>query len=151
MLAFFIISFFLLQNNNISTALQLNPFQNHPSSIMTQSLKDGSHNHPKTAMAASPSHDHSLRDGSHNHPSSNTMEVIKSRLAEANLVLPPAGTPKANYQLIHRDGDLLYLSGHLPMTGDGSLVTGCLAPDYAVQSDPNKEDPTHKLLSTQQG
>ncbi|KAL7458462.1 hypothetical protein ACHAWC_010078 [Mediolabrus comicus] len=52
------------------------------------------------------------------------MEDINSRLAQLGLALPPAGSPKANYQLLHRDGDLLYLSGHLPMKADGTLVDG---------------------------
>ncbi|KAL7480862.1 hypothetical protein ACHAW6_006528 [Cyclotella cf. meneghiniana] len=117
--------------------------------------KDGSHNHParSTAVAsASSPHDHALRDGSHNHPTSNTMELIQSRLSSLNLTLPPPGSPKANYHLIHRDGDLLYLSGHLPMKADGSLITGCCAPSSALDSkESNGEDPTHRLLTTQQG
>eukprot|EP00804_Cyclotella_cryptica_P016733 CCRYP_002038-RA/>CCRYP_002038-RA protein AED:0.01 eAED:-0.00 QI:0/-1/0/1/-1/1/1/0/234 len=116
--------------------------------------KDGSHNHPgrSTALASAPSpHDHALRDGSHNHPPSNTMEIIHSRLSSLNLTLPPPGTPKANYQLIHRDGDMLYLSGHLPMKADGSLITGCCAPSSALDSNEGTGDPTHQLLTTQQG
>lgn len=122
----------------------------HPSELPT----DGSHNHPArhTALSGSASHDaHSLRDGSHNHPPTNTMELIQSRLSELNLTLPPPGAPKANYQLIHSDGDLLYLSGHLPMKSDGMLVTGCVAPAEAVSTDLNKQNPTHRMLSTQQG
>ena len=57
-------------------------------------------------------------------PQSNTMEQINARLEKLGLVLPPAGAPKANYQLLHRDGDLLYLSGHLPMKTDGTFVIG---------------------------
>lgn len=121
---------------------------------MTSDLKDGSHNHPASLIAESAAsashHDHALRDGSHNHPASNTMELIQSRLSDLKLELPPPGSPKANYQLIHRDGDLLYLSGHLPMKADGSLVTGCLAPADAIASSTNT-NPTHQLLNTQQG
>ena len=51
---------------------------------------------------------------------------VEDRLREATLVLPPPGSPKANYQLVSRDGDLLYLSGHLPSRADGTLVTGKL-------------------------
>ena len=86
----------------------------------------------------------------------NTMELIQSRLSDLNLHLPPPGAPKANYQLVHRDGDLLYLSGHLPMKSDGSLVTGCLAPEDAIAGSSSNSgavptDPTHQLLTTQQG
>lgn len=86
----------------------------------------------------------------------NTMELIQSRLSDLNLHLPPPGAPKANYQLIHRDGDLLYLSGHLPMKSDGSLVTGCLAPENTIVDSSSSSgavtaDPTHQLLTTKQG
>ena len=143
----------LLSHLNIkasSSFLHLTP---HPLLIMTHTSElphDGSHNHPVRFSAAASHEDHVLRDGSHNHPPSNTMELIQSRLSELGLVLPPPGGPKANYELIHRDGDLLYLSGHLPVKADGSLVTGCLAPADAFNSN-NNDDPTHQLLTTQQG
>ena len=77
-------------------------------------------------------------------PQSNTMEDINARLAKLGLVLPPAGAPKANYQLLHRDGDLLYLSGHLPMKTDGTFVVGACGPkDIANKSD--------NYLTTEQG
>ena len=64
-------------------------------------LRDGSHNHPAAksggGAASSPREEHALRLGSHNHPVPNTMESIQERLAAANLVLPPASGPKANY------------------------------------------------------
>ena len=50
-----------------------------------------------------------------------------------NVELPPPGAPKANYRLVHRDGDLLYLSGHLPARMDGSLVTGVLGDGLSVE------------------
>lgn len=114
---------------------------------------DGSHNHPSSSIArpasASP-HDNALRDGSHNHPPSNTMELIQSRLSELNLSLPSPGAPKANYQLIHRDGDLLYLSGHLPIKGDGSVMTGCCAPGDVIANS-SETNPTHALVPTETG
>ena len=76
--------------------------------------------------------------------SESDMKDINARLAKLGLVLPPAGTPKANYQLLHRDGDLLYLSGHLPMKTDGTFVLGACAPkDIANTSD--------NYLTTEQG
>jgi enamine deaminase RidA (YjgF/YER057c/UK114 family) len=72
------------------------------------------------------------------------MEDINARLTKLGLVLPPAGAPKANYQLLHRDGDLLYLSGHLPMKADGTLVTGACAPKDIVDS-------SNSYLTTEQG
>ena len=49
-------------------------------------------------------------------------------------------------QLIHRDGDLVYLSGHLPIQKDGSLVVGACAPSHVIEG-----DQSHKWLSTEQG
>lgn len=147
--------FFTLQH--IITAFQLHSrFQPNRPYTMThysELPKDGSHNHPaRTAVSGTASHnEHALRDGSHNHPPTNTMELIQSRLSELNLALPPPGAPKANYQLIHREGDLLYLSGHLPMKADGSLITGCLAPQLEVDKYIFDGDRTHQLLTTQQG
>ncbi|KAL3767940.1 hypothetical protein ACHAW5_006861 [Stephanodiscus triporus] len=82
----------------------------------------------------------SLRAGS------NTMEIIQTRLAALDLALPPPGAPKANYHLIHRDGDLLYLSGHLPLKTDGTLVIGACAPSNVIAGDQSE-----KWLSTEQG
>mmetsp|Transcript_13888 Transcript_13888/g.33641 ORF Transcript_13888/g.33641 Transcript_13888/m.33641 type:complete len:261 (-) Transcript_13888:17-799(-) len=113
--------------------------------------RDGSHNHPRplptstSKRAESSSHEHSLRDGSHNHPIQ-TMETIQSRLASLNLVLPPPGAAKANYQLVHRDGELLYLSGHLPVKSDGTLVVGACAPSHVIEGEESS-----KWLSTEQG
>ena len=49
-------------------------------------------------------------------------------------------------QLIHRDGDLLYLSGHLPLKPDGTLVIGACAPSHVIAGDQSE-----KWLSTEQG
>ena len=72
------------------------------------------------------------------------MEDINARLTKLGLVLPPAGAPKANYQLLHRDGNLLYLSGHLPMKADGTLVLGACAPKEIADTSDN-------YLTTEQG
>lgn len=108
--------------------------------------------HPTTPKSrrfesSSPS-DRSLRDGPPNLSPPNTMEAILSRLAEINLELPPPGGPKANYQLVHRDGDLLYLSGHLPTKADGSLIVGACAPSHVIEGDKSQN---RKWLSTEQG
>lgn len=118
---------------------------NHP-----VALKDGSHNHPIPSSTSkrgesSSDREHELRDESHNQ-SGQTMEAILSRLDALNLVLPPPGAPKANYQLIHRDGDLLYLSGHLPFKPDGGLVVGACAPAHVIEGDDSP-----KWLSTEEG
>ena len=76
------------------------------------------------------------------------MEHINARLAKLGLVLPPAGAPKANYQLLHRDGDLLYLSGHLPMKTDGTFVVGTCAPKEII-ADASSDN--NNYLTTEQG
>mmetsp|Transcript_22150 Transcript_22150/g.42371 ORF Transcript_22150/g.42371 Transcript_22150/m.42371 type:complete len:237 (-) Transcript_22150:178-888(-) len=126
------------------------------SKMTTASLpKDGSHNHPststsarKTSLPSTPNESHPLRDGSHNHPAPNTMSLIQSRLDEHNLTLPPPGAPKANYQLIHRDGNVLYLSGHLPIRADGSMVIGCCAPPSVIEA---AGEGITKYLTTEEG
>lgn len=52
------------------------------------------------------------------------MVQIEKRLVELGLELPPAPKAAANYQPVQRSGDLLFLSGHLPLNADGSLHTG---------------------------
>ena len=50
---------------------------------------------------------------------------IEARLLKLGIKLPPPPGPKANYSLACRSGDLVFLSGHLPMKADGSgMVTG---------------------------
>ena len=81
------------------------------------------------------------------------METINARLSELNLQLPPPGAPKANYQLVHRDGNLLYLSGHLPFKPDGTLVTGACAPSHIIEKEGKGDDETNnkQYISTQEG
>ena len=49
-------------------------------------------------------------------------------------------------QLVHRDGDLLYLSGHLPFKPDGTLVIGACAPSSIIEGDTSQ-----KYISTEEG
>lgn len=50
---------------------------------------------------------------------------VEKRLEELNIVLPPAPGPKANYNIVcHASGGMLYISGHLPVQSDGTLLTG---------------------------
>ena len=52
------------------------------------------------------------------------MVHIEAKLEELNITLPPPPAPKANYNIVCRDGNLIYVSGHLPVTNDGTLLTG---------------------------
>lgn len=55
---------------------------------------------------------------------------IEKTLDDLKISLPPAPTPKANYNIVcHASGNMLYISGHLPVRADGSLLTGRIGPD----------------------
>jgi len=52
------------------------------------------------------------------------MVETEKKMAEAGISLPPAPKAAANYLPCQRSGNLLYLSGHLPLKQDGGLMTG---------------------------
>lgn len=55
---------------------------------------------------------------------------VEKKLEELGIELPPAPTPKANYNIIcHASGNILYISGHLPLQPDGTLLTGRIGPE----------------------
>ena len=55
---------------------------------------------------------------------------FNDKLKELNIVLPAAPAPKANYNIVcYAPGNMLYVSGHLPYTADGELLTGRIGPD----------------------
>jgi enamine deaminase RidA (YjgF/YER057c/UK114 family) len=54
---------------------------------------------------------------------------VEKRLSELGIQLPKAPTPKANYNIIcYTTGNIMYLSGHLPIRNDGTLITGSIGP-----------------------
>jgi enamine deaminase RidA (YjgF/YER057c/UK114 family) len=58
------------------------------------------------------------------------MVHIEKRLDELGIILPPAPSPKANYNIVcHANGNMLYVSGHLPIQLDGTLITGRIGPE----------------------
>jgi enamine deaminase RidA (YjgF/YER057c/UK114 family) len=57
---------------------------------------------------------------------SSSKQTIEQRLVELGITLPPAPKAAANYAPAIRDGNLLFLSGHLPLQEDGGLMTGRL-------------------------
>jgi len=60
---------------------------------------------------------------------SRRMVHIEAKLDSLNIVLPPPPTPKANYDIVCRaDDNMLYVSGHLPITQEGELLTGVVGP-----------------------
>jgi enamine deaminase RidA (YjgF/YER057c/UK114 family) len=52
------------------------------------------------------------------------MPTPEERLKELGLNLPPYVKPLAKYKPALRVGDMLYLSGHLPVQDDGTFIKG---------------------------
>ncbi|MEO0362213.1 MAG: RidA family protein [Pseudomonadota bacterium] len=57
---------------------------------------------------------------------------IDARLAELGVEIPDAPTPAANYVPHVRSGDLVFISGQIPMTADG-MIQGKLGAGFAVE------------------
>ncbi len=58
------------------------------------------------------------------------MVHIEKKLQELGIELPPAPTPKANYNIVcHASGNMMYISGHLPLKADGTLICGRIGPE----------------------
>lgn len=54
----------------------------------------------------------------------------EEHIAKLGIQLPPPGGPKANYTVANFESPtLLYLSGHLPIKLDGSMVEGSVGPN----------------------
>ena len=63
---------------------------------------------------------------------------IEQRLVELGIALPTAPLPKANYNIVcHANGNMLYISGHLPIKLDGTLITGRIGPNTGGESIPH--------------
>mmetsp|Transcript_7852 Transcript_7852/g.11296 ORF Transcript_7852/g.11296 Transcript_7852/m.11296 type:complete len:193 (-) Transcript_7852:30-608(-) len=62
---------------------------------------------------------------------------VEKRIKELGIELPPAAAPRANYNIICRaEGNMLYVSGHIPFTADGTLMTGPVGPEGSVDGHP---------------
>jgi enamine deaminase RidA (YjgF/YER057c/UK114 family) len=61
------------------------------------------------------------------------LSVIEAKLKEMGLYLPPSPSPMANYSSAVLSGNLVFLSGHVPRSHDGSLVIGKLGADWSVE------------------
>ncbi|MEM5495184.1 RidA family protein [Hoeflea sp. AS16] len=59
-------------------------------------------------------------------------DTIESRLAASNIVLPEAAAPAANYLPYVITGNLLFISGQLPMENGAIAVKGLLGRDVDV-------------------
>lgn len=58
------------------------------------------------------------------------------RIIELGLVLPPAPKPAGVYKPVLEIDNMLYVSGHVPVRNDGSIITGKLGKD--LQPDDGK-------------
>lgn len=54
---------------------------------------------------------------------------IAARLEELGIVLPTPPAPVASYQPVVRTGNLLFVSGQVPATSNGQLITGIVGKD----------------------
>ena len=59
-------------------------------------------------------------------------EAIEARLKERGISLPAAAAPAANYVPFTISGNMLYLSGQLPMENGKVAVTGLVGRDVDV-------------------
>jgi len=55
------------------------------------------------------------------------------RFKELNLLLPPAPTPKGVYTPILLAGSYVYVSGHLAVNADGTLIKGKIGKDIDIE------------------
>jgi enamine deaminase RidA (YjgF/YER057c/UK114 family) len=55
------------------------------------------------------------------------------RLEELGITLPPAPAAAANYLPCQRSGNMLYLSGHMPLLEDGTILTGVCSSEEDVE------------------
>lgn len=56
---------------------------------------------------------------------------VEKKLAELNLTLPQAAPSKGIYKKCLVVGDLLYISGHVSINSDGSMIKGKLGKDMS--------------------
>ncbi len=61
-------------------------------------------------------------------------DAINARLSELGITLPDAASPAANYVPYVISGNLLYLSGQLPIEGGKVAITGHLGKEVDVAS-----------------
>jgi enamine deaminase RidA (YjgF/YER057c/UK114 family) len=58
----------------------------------------------------------------------------EQRIKELNLQLPPAPKPGGVFKPVIVVGNLAYTSGHAPIRGDGSLITGRVGDDLDLEA-----------------
>lgn len=61
------------------------------------------------------------------------MSTPEQKLAELKLTLPAIPKPLAKYRMAVRQGNALYLAGHLPVLFDGTFTKGRCGADLSVE------------------
>jgi len=61
------------------------------------------------------------------------MATPEERIQIMHLMLPAMPKPLAKYRPVVRHGDLIYLSGHLPILNDGTFIKGRCGADLNVE------------------
>ena len=62
-----------------------------------------------------------------------TADAVTARLAALGLAIPESALPAANYLPFVRQGNLLFVSGQLPLVGGKPLIYGRLGEDVSVE------------------
>ena len=57
----------------------------------------------------------------------------EAKFAELNLELPPAPKPGGTYSPVVQVDNMLYVSGHGPVTSDGTMITGKVGADLSEE------------------
>ena len=59
--------------------------------------------------------------------------IVERKIKELGIELPAVSPPKAMYVPVKRVGNLLFVSGHLPINDDGTMITGKLGQERGVE------------------
>ncbi len=59
--------------------------------------------------------------------------MLRERLGQLGYQLPTASKPAANYLPYQRHGNLLFISGQLPVKPEGGFITGMLGRDMTIE------------------
>ena len=60
------------------------------------------------------------------------MSIIKKKLENLNIILPPAPAPAANYVPIVKSGNLIFVSGQIPVV-NGNMIVGKVGHNIEIE------------------
>jgi enamine deaminase RidA (YjgF/YER057c/UK114 family) len=76
---------------------------------------------------------HSLTHQGYLFMSATESKSVESKLAALNLTLPPASTPAGNYVPYVVSGNLVFISGQIPMIDGKPAMQGVVGADFSVE------------------